>query len=45
MLHYFAQGFFAGVLPVSYEDEDGSFVVVAVSDVHLQLKLQAMVRL
>lgn len=43
MLHYFAQSFFATVLPVGYEDDDGSFVVVAVSDLHQHLKLQAMV--
>ncbi|XP_075905667.1 beta-mannosidase [Nelusetta ayraudi] len=43
MLHYFAQSFFAAVLPVGFEDDDGSFVVVAVSDRHHSLKLQAVV--
>lgn len=43
MLHYFAQNFFAAVLPVGFEDED-TFFVYAVSDLSDNLKLRAVVR-
>ncbi|MEQ2162885.1 hypothetical protein GOODEAATRI_024512, partial [Goodea atripinnis] len=44
MLHYFAQNFFAPVLPVAFEDDDTLFVY-AVSDLNRGLKLRAVVRL
>lgn len=43
MLHYFAQNFFAAVLPVGFEDDD-TFFVYAVSDLSDSLKLRAVVR-
>ncbi|XP_071765684.2 beta-mannosidase [Centroberyx gerrardi] len=42
MLHYFAQDFFAPVLPVGFED-DGSLLIYAVSDLTVDLKLRAAV--
>ncbi|KAM6912817.1 beta-mannosidase [Xenentodon cancila] len=42
MLHYFAQSFFAAVLPVGFED-DGTFFIYAVSDLTRDLKLRAVV--
>ncbi|XP_047201012.1 beta-mannosidase [Girardinichthys multiradiatus] len=42
MLHYFAQNFFAPVLPVAFEDDDTLFVY-AVSDLNRGLKLRAVV--
>ncbi|KAG7234597.1 hypothetical protein INR49_002226 [Caranx melampygus] len=42
MLHYFAQNFFAAVLPVGFEDEDTLFVY-AVSDLSQDLQLRAVV--
>ncbi|KAM3594016.1 uncharacterized protein V6R79_000676 [Siganus canaliculatus] len=42
MLHYFAQDFFAAVLPVSFEDGDTLFVY-AVSDLSRDLQLRAVV--
>ncbi|XP_070698730.1 beta-mannosidase [Pempheris klunzingeri] len=42
MLHYFAQNFFAAVLPVGFED-DGTLLIYAVSDLNHDLKLRAVV--
>ncbi|XP_035024584.2 beta-mannosidase [Hippoglossus stenolepis] len=42
MLHYFAQSFFAPVLPVGFEDADTLFIY-AVSDLSHDLKLRAVV--
>uniref|UniRef100_A0A3Q2PBK5 Beta-mannosidase n=1 Tax=Fundulus heteroclitus TaxID=8078 RepID=A0A3Q2PBK5_FUNHE len=42
MLHYFAQHFFATVLPVGFEDDDTLFIY-AVSDLSRNLKLRAVV--
>ncbi|KAF1374461.1 hypothetical protein PFLUV_G00229340 [Perca fluviatilis] len=42
MLHYFAQNFFAAVLPVGFEDDD-TLVIYAVSDLSHQLTLRAVV--
>uniref|UniRef100_A0A3B4XJL7 Beta-mannosidase n=1 Tax=Seriola lalandi dorsalis TaxID=1841481 RepID=A0A3B4XJL7_SERLL len=42
MLHYFAQNFFAPVLPVGFEDEDTLFIY-AVSDLSHDLKLRVSV--
>ncbi|XP_047466185.1 beta-mannosidase [Mugil cephalus] len=42
MLHYFAQSFFADVLPVGFEDRD-TFFIYAVSDLIRDLKLRAVV--
>ncbi|XP_054470134.1 beta-mannosidase [Anoplopoma fimbria] len=42
MLHYFAQNFFAAVLPVGFEDGDTLFIY-AVSDLSHDLKLRAVV--
>ncbi|XP_042338542.1 beta-mannosidase-like, partial [Plectropomus leopardus] len=42
MLHYFAQNFFAAVLPVGFEDDDTLFIY-AVSDLSHDLKLRAVV--
>ncbi|XP_029315758.1 beta-mannosidase [Cottoperca gobio] len=42
MLHYFAQNFFAAVLPVGFED-DGTLFIYAVSDLSHDLKLRAVV--
>lgn len=42
MLHYFAQNFFAAVLPVAFEDNDTLFIY-AVSDLSRDLKLRAVV--
>nr|XP_046269073.1 beta-mannosidase isoform X2 [Scatophagus argus] len=42
MLHYFAQDFFAAVLPVGFEDDDTLFIY-AVSDLSQDLKLRAVV--
>ncbi|XP_068574186.1 beta-mannosidase [Cebidichthys violaceus] len=42
MLHYFAQDFFAAVLPVGFED-GGALFVYAVSDLSHDLKLRAVV--
>lgn len=44
MLHYFAQHFFAPVLPVSFEDED-DFYIYAVSDLSEDLRLTSAVYL
>lgn len=38
MLHYFAQRFFAPLLPVAHEDE-GVFYIYGVSDLHSDAKL------
>lgn len=42
MLHYFAQDFFAPVLPVGFEDS-GSLLIYAVSDLSSDLKLRAVI--
>ncbi|KAF7666144.1 hypothetical protein LDENG_00116800 [Lucifuga dentata] len=42
MLHYFAQEFFAAVLPVGFED-DGELLIYAVSDLSHAQKLRAVV--
>ncbi|XP_076002860.1 beta-mannosidase [Genypterus blacodes] len=42
MLHYFAQDFFADVLPVSFED-DGALFIYAVSDLSHSLNVRAVV--
>ncbi|XP_032366946.1 beta-mannosidase [Etheostoma spectabile] len=42
MLHYFAQNFFAAVLPVGFEDAD-TLLVYAVSDLRHQLTLRVVV--
>lgn len=42
MLHYFAQNFFAAVLPVAFEAAD-TLWVYAVSDLSQDLKLTAVV--
>nr|XP_043903841.1 beta-mannosidase [Solea senegalensis]XP_043903842.1 beta-mannosidase [Solea senegalensis] len=42
MLHYFAQTFFAAVLPVAFEDAD-TLLIYAVSDLSHDLKLRAVV--
>ncbi|XP_041809505.1 beta-mannosidase-like [Chelmon rostratus] len=42
MLHYFAQNFFAAVLPVGFED-NGTLLIYAVSDLSHDLKLRAVV--
>lgn len=42
MLHYFAQSFFAAVLPVAFED-DNALLIYAVSDLSHDLKLRAAV--
>lgn len=42
MLHYFAQNFFADVLPVGFEDADTLFIY-AVSDLSHNLTLRAVV--
>ncbi|XP_015249111.1 PREDICTED: beta-mannosidase [Cyprinodon variegatus] len=42
MLHYFAENFFAAVLPVGFEDDDTLFIY-AVSDLNHDLKLKAVV--
>ncbi|TKS87262.1 Beta-mannosidase [Collichthys lucidus] len=42
MLHYFAQDFFAAVLPVGFEDDD-TLLVYAVSDLSQDLQLRAVV--
>ncbi|XP_029982168.1 beta-mannosidase [Sphaeramia orbicularis] len=42
MLHYFAQDFFAAVLPVGFED-DGTLLIYAVSDLSPDLTLRAVV--
>lgn len=42
MLHYFAQNFFAAVLPVGFE-EDGTLLIYAVSDLSHDLQLRAVV--
>uniref|UniRef100_A0A3Q3A0J2 Beta-mannosidase n=1 Tax=Kryptolebias marmoratus TaxID=37003 RepID=A0A3Q3A0J2_KRYMA len=42
MLHYFAQDFFASVLPVGFEDDDTLFIY-AISDLNHDLKLRAVV--
>lgn len=44
MLHYFAQDFFADVLPVGFEDND-AFLIYAVSDLTRDLTLRAVVGL
>uniref|UniRef100_A0A8C6SKE6 Beta-mannosidase n=1 Tax=Neogobius melanostomus TaxID=47308 RepID=A0A8C6SKE6_9GOBI len=41
MLHYFAQNFFAPVLPVGFEDED-DFFIYAVSDLSEDLRLASI---
>ncbi|XP_069017064.1 beta-mannosidase [Embiotoca jacksoni] len=41
MLHYFAQSFFAAVLPVGFEDDD-TLLIYAVSDLSRDLKLRAV---
>lgn len=38
MLHYFAQNFFAPVLPVGFEDDD-EFLIYAISDQSEDLRL------
>ncbi|XP_051941278.1 beta-mannosidase isoform X1 [Hippocampus zosterae] len=43
MLHYFAADFFADVLPVAFEDDDGTLLIYAVSDLSQDLKLRAVV--
>lgn len=43
MLHYFAQSFFAAILPVGFEDDD-ALLIYAVSDLNHDLKLRAVVR-
>ena len=42
MLHYFAQGFFAPVAAVGFEDE-GALILYAVSDLSTDLLLHAVV--
>lgn len=42
MLHYFAQSFFASLLPIGFEDDDAMFVY-AVSDLSHDLKLRVVV--
>uniref|UniRef100_A0A8C5NAY2 Beta-mannosidase n=1 Tax=Gouania willdenowi TaxID=441366 RepID=A0A8C5NAY2_GOUWI len=42
LLHYFAQSFFAAVLPVGFEDDD-TMLIYVVSDVLEDLKLRAVV--
>uniref|UniRef100_A0A3Q3XH45 Beta-mannosidase n=1 Tax=Mola mola TaxID=94237 RepID=A0A3Q3XH45_MOLML len=42
MLHYFAQNFFAAVLPVAFED-DNTLFIYAVSDLNHNLTLRAVV--
>ncbi|KAL3968559.1 perforin 1 [Sarotherodon galilaeus] len=42
MLHYFAQSFFAAVLPVAFEEDDTLFIY-AISDLSRDLKLRAVV--
>lgn len=42
MLHYFAQGFFAPVVAVGFEDE-GALIIYAVSDLSTDLLLHAVV--
>lgn len=42
MLHYFAQDFFAAVLPIGFEDGN-TMLVYAVSDLNHDLKLRAVV--
>uniref|UniRef100_A0A3Q2ZZA6 Beta-mannosidase n=1 Tax=Kryptolebias marmoratus TaxID=37003 RepID=A0A3Q2ZZA6_KRYMA len=42
MLHYFAQDFFASVLPVGFEDDDTLFIY-AISDLNHDLKLRVNV--
>ncbi|KAM9356449.1 beta-mannosidase isoform 2-T2 [Pholidichthys leucotaenia] len=42
MLHYFAQNFFADVLPVAFDDDDTLFIY-AISDLSQDLKLRAVV--
>ncbi|CAN9501998.1 unnamed protein product [Ophioblennius macclurei] len=42
MLHYFAQNFFAAVLPVGFED-DGTMLIYAVSDLSHEQKLRTVV--
>ncbi|KAK2826701.1 hypothetical protein Q5P01_020915 [Channa striata] len=42
MLHYFAQNFFASVLPVGFEDNDTLFIY-AVSDLNRDVKLRTVV--
>ncbi|XP_029900815.1 beta-mannosidase [Myripristis murdjan] len=44
MLHYFAQDFFAPILPVGFED-NGALLIYAVSDLSNDLKLRAVVSL
>ncbi|XP_077156877.1 beta-mannosidase [Paroedura picta] len=44
MLHYFAQRFFAPLLPVAHED-DGVFYIYGVSDLHLDVELTLKVSL
>lgn len=43
MLHYLAADFFADVLPVAFEDDDGTLLIYAVSDLSQDLKLRAVV--
>lgn len=42
MLHYFAQNFFAAVLPVGFED-DNTLLIYAVSDLDHNLMLRTVV--
>nr|XP_057933509.1 beta-mannosidase isoform X2 [Doryrhamphus excisus] len=42
MLHYFAQDFFADILPVSFEDSDTLFIY-AVSDLSREIQVRAVV--
>lgn len=42
MLHYFAQDFFAAVLPIGFED-DGALHIYAVSDLSRDTALVAVV--
>lgn len=44
MLHYFAQNFFAPVLPIGFEDED-NFFIYAISDLSEDLRLASAVYL
>ena len=42
MLHYFAQNFFAAILPVAFED-DNTLFIYAVSDLNHNLTVRALV--
>ncbi|XP_062903035.1 beta-mannosidase isoform X1 [Mobula hypostoma] len=44
MLHYFAQNFFAPVLPVAFEDQ-GTMIIYGISDLSTDLQLVLQVRL